>query len=174
VRISNGVEWALHCCVVLSQASAPVPAAQLAAFHEVSPSYLAKHLQALSRAGLTRSTQGAVGGYELVREPAAITVLDVVLAVDGHEPAFQCTEIRQRGPLAAAPEACLRPCAVARAMAAAETAWRNALAEVSIADLAADVDVDTAGTAFPRLRAWLGARPSDSGSAAGREKSLEG
>ena len=59
-------------------------------------------------------------------------------------------------------------------MAAAETAWRNALAEVSIADLAADVDVDTAGTAFPRLRAWLSARPSDSGSAAGREKSLEG
>ena len=70
MRISNGVEWALHCCVVLSQASAPVPAAQLAAFHEVSPSYLAKHLQALSRAGLTRSTQGAVGGYELVRETA--------------------------------------------------------------------------------------------------------
>jgi Rrf2 family protein len=153
--MSNGVEWALHCCVVLSQASTPVPAAQLAAFHEVSASYLAKHLQALSRAGLTRSTQGAVGGYELTGDPAAITVLDVVLAVDGDEPAFRCTEIRQRGPLAAAPAACLRPCPIARAMSAAETAWRAALAEVSIADLAAEVDVDTAGAAFPRLRTWL-------------------
>jgi hypothetical protein len=59
-------------------------------------------------------------------------------------------------------------------MAAAETAWRNARAEVSIADLAADVDVDTAGSAFPRLRGWLGTRPSGSGSGAGREKPLEG
>ncbi len=133
MRISNGVEWALHCCVVLSQASAPVPAAQLAAFHGVSPSYLAKQLQALSRAGLIRSTQGAAGGYELTGDPSTITVLDAVLAVDGDEPAFRCTEIRQRGPLAAAPEACVRPCAVARAMTAAESAWRAALAEVSIA-----------------------------------------
>jgi Rrf2 family protein len=155
VRISNGVEWALHCCVVLSQASAPVPATQLATFHGVSPSYLAKQLQALSRAGLTRSTQGAVGGYELTGAPSTITVLDVVLAVDGDEPAFRCTEIRQRGPLAAPPEACHRPCAIARAMGAAEAAWRAALAAVTIADLATDVDSDTEGTAFPRLRAWL-------------------
>jgi Rrf2 family protein len=155
VRISNGVEWALHCCVVLSQARAPVPAAQLAAFHDVSPSYLAKQLQALSRAGLVRSTQGAVGGYSLITEPSMITVLDVVLAVDGDDPAFRCTEIRQRGPLAAPPQACHRPCPIARAMAGAELAWRSALAEVTIADLAADVDADTGGSAFPRLRAWL-------------------
>lgn len=154
--MSNGVEWALHCCVVLSQATAPVPAGQLAALHGVSPSYLAKVLQTLSRAGITRSTQGAVGGgYELTGAPAAISVLDVVRAVDGAEPAFRCTEIRQRGPLAAPPEACRRACAVARAMATAESAWRAALAEVSIADLAADVEVDTDGAAFPRLRAWL-------------------
>lgn len=157
MRISNGVEWALHCCVVLSQASAPVPAGRLADFHGVSPTYLAKHLQALSRAGLIRSTQGAVGGYELVADASTITVLDVVLAVDGAEPAFRCTEIRQRGPLAAAPQNCVRACAIARVMAAADTAWRTALAGVSIADLAADVDVDTGGTAMPRLRRWLAA-----------------
>jgi Rrf2 family protein len=155
VRISSGVEWALHCCVVLSQASAPVPAAQLATLHGVSSSYLAKVLQALSRAGITHSTQGAVGGYALTAAPSTISVLDVVLAVDGAEPAFRCTEIRQRGPLAAPPKDCQRPCAVARAMAAAEAAWRSALAGVSIADLAADVETDTGGAAFPRLRAWL-------------------
>lgn len=158
VRMSSGVEWALHCCVVLDQASAPVPAAQLATLHGVSPSYLAKMLQALSRAGIVRSTQGAVGGgYELTGPASGIRVLDVVLAVDGDEPAFRCTEIRQRGPLAAPPQACRRMCAVARAMAAAEQAWRAALAGVSVADLAADVEVDTGGTAFPRLRAWLAA-----------------
>jgi Rrf2 family protein len=158
--MSSGVEWAVHCCVVLSQATAPVPAAQLATLHGVSSSYLAKVLQALSRAGIAHSTQGAVGGYALTADPSTISVLDVVLAVDGTEPAFRCTEIRQRGPLAAPPPACQRPCAVARAMAAAEAAWRSALAEVSIADLAADVEADTDGAAFPRLRAWLQDAPA--------------
>lgn len=163
VKLSSGVEWGLHCCVVLSQASAPVPASTLAEYHGVSPTYLAKHLQALSRAGLVRSTPGQVGGYVLTREPAQITLLDVVQAVDGPAPAFRCTEIRQRGPLAAPRESCTKPCAIARAMATAEQAWRAALREVSIADLAADVDADTDGTALPQLREWLAparSRPS--------------
>ena len=153
--MSGGVEWALHCCVVLSEASAPVPASQLAAFHEVSPSYLAKHLQALSRAGLTRSTQGAVGGYELVREPAAITVLDVVQAVDGARSAFVCTEIRQRGPLATPPEACSAPCAIARTMYDADRAWREALRAVTIADLAATVNADYGRDVMSVIGEWL-------------------
>ena len=36
----------MHCCVVLSQAAEPVPAARLAEFHGISRTYLAKHLQA--------------------------------------------------------------------------------------------------------------------------------
>jgi len=77
MKLSQGVEWGLHCCVVLGQAIAPVPTARLAEFHGVSQTYLAKHLQALARAGLVRSTQGQVGGYELVRPAADITLLDV-------------------------------------------------------------------------------------------------
>src|SRR6478609_10381340 len=100
MRISGGVEWALHCCTVLTAADDPVPAVRLAELHDVSPSYLAKQLQALSRAGLVQSVQGKAGGYVLTRSPALITVLDVVEAVDGPGPAFVCTEIRQRGPMA--------------------------------------------------------------------------
>ncbi len=86
--------------VVLTAAEGPAPAARLAALHDVSPSYLAKQLQALSRAGLIQSVQGKAGGYVLTRSSALITVLDVVEAVDGPGPAFVCTEIRQRGPMA--------------------------------------------------------------------------
>jgi Rrf2 family protein len=157
MKLSQGVEWGLHCCVVLGQAAAPVPAARLAEFHGVSPTYLAKHLQALARAGLVRSTQGQVGGYVLTREPAQITLLDVVTAIEGDAPAFRCTEIRQRGPLATPPERCLRPCAIARAMYVAEDAWREALRGVTVADLTGDVQEDTEGAAMPRLREWLGA-----------------
>jgi Rrf2 family protein len=153
--MSGGVEWALHCAVTLTTAPGPVPAARLAALHDVSPSYLAKHLQALSRAGLVRSTQGQSGGYVLTRPAAEITVLDVVTAVEGSEPAFVCTELRQRGPCAAPPEACLAPCAIARTMRSAEAAWQHSLRSVTVADLAAQVD-DVAPDALAAMGAWLG------------------
>ena len=151
MKMSGGVEWALHCVVVLSTAERPVPAARLAELHDVSGSYLAKQLQALSRAGLIRSVQGHAGGYELSRPATAITVLDVVEAVDGPEPAFVCTEIRQRGPLATPPERCTTPCPVNRAMLGADRAWRDALRAVSIAGLAGEVGTESLGN----VRAWL-------------------
>jgi Rrf2 family protein len=160
MKLSGGVEWALHCCVVLTTATEPVPAARLAELHDVSGSYLAKQLQALSRAGLVSSVQGKAGGYILTRAPELITVLDVVVAVDGSQPAFVCTEIRQRGPLATSPEACMRPCAIARAMAGADAAWRAALQAISIADLARSVEEDNGPTALAGIRTWLSG-PSD-------------
>lgn len=153
--MSGGVEWALHCCVVLTSVDEPVPATRLAELHDVSASYLAKQLQALSRAGLVRSVQGKAGGYVLTREPASITVLDVVEAVDGPGEAFNCTEIRQRGPLATPAESCAAPCPIARAMTRADTAWREALRAVSIADLVHDVTSDSGPRALTRISTWL-------------------
>jgi Rrf2 family protein len=159
MKMSGGVEWALHCAVVLNAAELPVPAARLAEFHDVSGSYLAKQLQALSRAGLIRSVQGHAGGYELARPATRITVLDVVQAVDGPQPAFVCTEIRQRGPLATPADACAKPCAISRAMSAADQAWREALRAVTIADLAADVVADNGWDVFTAVRGWLAGEP---------------
>ncbi|WP_329223246.1 Rrf2 family transcriptional regulator [Streptomyces microflavus] len=153
--MSGGVEWALHCCVVLTSAEEPAPAARLAELHDVSPSYLAKQLQALSRAGLVQSVQGKAGGYVLTRSPSLITVLDVVEAVDGPGPAFVCTEIRQRGPVATPPEACTTPCAINRAMGRAEAAWREALRSITVADLADDVTADYGPGALARIGTWL-------------------
>lgn len=155
MKMSAGVEWAVHCCVVLSQADGPVPTARLAELHGVSRTYLAKHLQQLSRAGLVRSTEGRDGGYLLTKDAAEVSLLEVVQAVEGPEPAFRCTEIRQNGPLAARPAACRSACGVARAMAAAEHAWRSSLAGVSVADLAAGVVEDNGRQAFVGLRDWL-------------------
>jgi len=155
MKLSGGVEWAVHCCVVLSQAEEPVPTSRLADYHGVSRTYLAKHLQQLSRAGLVTSTEGRVGGYTLTRPAADITVLDVVLAIEGDEPAFRCTEIRQNGPFPATEQQCRRPCGIARAMYAAEDAWRASLATVTIADLAAGVEKDNGKQTFVRLRGWL-------------------
>lgn len=155
MKLSNGVEWALHCCVSLGQSHAPVPAARLAKLHGIPPAYLAKHLQSLSQAGILRSTPGPVGGYSFAQSPTQVSVLDVVLAIDGPEPAFRCTEIRRQGPLGLGPDKCRKPCAVSRAMAAADAAWRAALKGITIADLARDIDADSAGTAMGSVRQWL-------------------
>lgn len=140
MKLSAGVEWAIHCCVVLSLADRPLPGARLAELHGVSKTYLAKHLQALARAGIVQPSEGRDGGYALTRDPAGITVLDVVRAIDGPEPAFRCTEIRQQGDLAAPPEQCRQMCGVAQVMAEAEQAWRASLSGRTIADLASTVD----------------------------------
>ena len=82
-------------------------------------------------------------------------MLEIVQAVDGPEPAFRCTEIRQRGPLAATKEACRLPCVIAQTMANAEHAWRTSLAGVSVADLAQGLSTNVGPETLVALRGWL-------------------
>jgi len=136
--MSEAVEWAVHCCTILATLpeDRALPAARLAEFHGVPPTYLAKALQATTAAGITESRSGPRGGYRLARPPAEITLLEVVLAVDGDDTAFQCREIRRRGPVATDdPGAYRRPCGIASAMWRAEDAWRAELARTTIGEL---------------------------------------
>jgi Rrf2 family protein len=143
MRMSEGVEWAVHSCLVLAWLGddEPVPTARLASTFELPPTYLNKQLQALSRAGIVRSTPGPRGGFRLARPPRAITLLDLVTAIEGPDEAFQCQEIRQRGAGASVPKKEFREqCAVAAAMRRADVAWRRALAEQTLADVKAAAD----------------------------------
>ena len=157
MRMSDGVEWALHCCTVLAglPEDLALPAARLAEFHDLPPAYLAKQLQALTAAGITRSLPGPRGGYRLARLPAEVSVLDVVLAVDGEETAFRCSEIRQQGPTAGGPELYRRPCGIARAMWRAEDAWRAELAATSIGDLVVELMATVPPAQLARGVEWV-------------------
>jgi Rrf2 family protein len=137
MKIGEGVEWAVHLCGVLGVVpdGHTLPAGRLAEFHELPPDYLAKHLQALSRAGIVTASRGVKGGYRLAKPAANITLLDITLAIEGSETAFQCTEIRQQGPCAAAPAACKHHCQIAKVFLDAETQWRRSLASVTVADI---------------------------------------
>jgi len=55
---------------------------RIADVSRIPSTYLSKVLQTLGRAGLVRAQRGLGGGFTLVRPPEAITVLDVVNAVD--------------------------------------------------------------------------------------------
>src|SRR6202011_4034593 len=94
-------------------------------FHDVPAAYLAKHLQALARAGVLQTAKGPRGGYWLSRPPAEITILDVLEAIDGDESAFRCTEIRRRGPTAMPARHYPRPCGIHAAFARADEVWRG-------------------------------------------------
>jgi Rrf2 family protein len=139
--MSEGVEWALHCCTVLATlpTGLALPSAKLAELHDLPPAYLAKHLQATTAAGITESVPGPRGGYRLARPPAEISLLEVVLAVDGDDTAFRCREIRQQGPAAGPSSLYRRPCGIARAMWRAEDAWRTELRDTTIADLVTEL-----------------------------------
>jgi len=153
MRLPEGVEWALHCSWLLAQAREgdALTARRLAEFYGLPEAYLAKLLKALVRAGLLSATSGPRGGFRLARPPGAITVADVVEAVEGRGALFQCTEIRQRGPVPLTGAACRKPCGVAEVMHRAERAWRKELAATTIADL-----VETSGIgAVTRVNTWL-------------------
>lgn len=142
MKLGDGVEQAIHCVLLLSGLSenGVLSAAALAEFHGVSPSYLLKHLQAMAGAGLLESVPGPKGGYRLARPADKITLLDVVLAVEGPEPAFRCGEIRQRGPSPVAAHFFKSPCAVNAAMLKAERAYRAELKKITVADLGSGPD----------------------------------
>jgi Rrf2 family protein len=137
MRMSAGVEWALHCTVLLAvlPPAGTLPGRALAQFHGVSESYLLKHMQALTKAGLCESVSGPTGGYRLAREPGQITLLDVFEAIEGTEPAFRCDEIRQRGPTALDPCTYTVQCGIHGVMLEAEAAWKQALRARTVADL---------------------------------------
>lgn len=157
MKMSEGVEWALHSCVNLawSGPDQAVSAARLAAWHDLPAAYLNKQLQALARAGIVTSTPGPRGGFRLARPLKAISLMDVVAAVEGPEEAFRCAEIRQQGPGAGAPAAYTADCAIAHAMTRAELAWRRRSPPRTSTNPAAG---RTAGSRGPRAAAGLARR----------------
>ncbi|HEX4848050.1 MAG TPA: Rrf2 family transcriptional regulator [Novosphingobium sp.] len=160
MRLSQGVEWAAHACVILAAIGQgrALSKAALAEYHGVPAPYLAKQMQLLSRAGLVRTSRGKAGGYALARPADAITLWDITRAIDGPAPLFRCTEIRQRGPCAATRADCRRPCTIAAAFAEAEAAWRAVLMRTAIADIAATVAGESRPEAVMQAVQWLGGR----------------
>ncbi|HEY2812124.1 MAG TPA: Rrf2 family transcriptional regulator [Acidimicrobiales bacterium] len=157
MQLGEGVEWALHCCAVLSlvPAGRTLSASRLAEYHGVPPAYLAKHLQSLAQAGIVESVPGRKGGYRLARAATDITLLEVVDAVEGTGPAFRCTEIRRRGPARMAASAYKSPCGIDVAMQRAEDAWRAELGRQTVNDVLVHLSVSVSPVAVRKAAGWF-------------------
>ena len=157
MRLSEGVEWAAHSCTMLAALpeGAVLGPAQLAAFFEVPKDYLAKQLQALSKAGILSATRGPSGGYRLARPAGKITLRDIVQAVEGPGACFRCQEIRRRGPTGQPRRCYPKACGIARAMWAAERVYLAELGKVTLAALIAEAASEVSKEQQTATKRWL-------------------
>lgn len=68
----------------------PVSVAEVAESEGLPVPYLEQIIPSLREAGLLASTRGAHGGYALTREPCAISVGDVIRALEGDVVNLRC------------------------------------------------------------------------------------
>ena len=172
-HFGSGIEYGLHCLLLLvdrEESSAP-SSKDLADFQGLSPSYVAKLFTRLEKAGLVQSIEGLGGGFRLARPAAKITVLDVVDALEGDKPLFQCRDVRDDCVLYAG----LPPnwgagdvCTIHAVMLEAEARMREALAARTLAEIDTVVADKLSGNFMRRTAAWFDDRHVARRSRAGR------
>jgi len=155
--MNEGVEWAAHACALLAllPEGKALSAAALAEFHELPRAYMAKHMQALAKAGVVVSIKGPRGGYRLARPADAVSLWDVRVAIEGPGPDFRCQEIRRNGPCPSHDTG--KPCTIAKAFWDAERAYQAQARSVAIADIVASLAAGVNPARAERFNTWLAA-----------------
>jgi len=171
-HITTSVEYAIHCLLwLVGDDDRALSSRDLADLQGVSPSFIAKIFPRLEKAGIVRASEGVRGGYRLARPAEDITFLEIVDAIEGDKPLFDCQEIRGRcAVFGARPPAWAMAgkCAVHAAMLQAEKAMRDALAGQTLGAVAARFGRTAPGEFFDDVKAWVDIRLA--GRAAGRGK----
>ena len=158
-HLTSSVEYGIHCLLWLVDPDCGQPSSRdLAELQGISPSFLAKIFPKLEKAGIVHSAEGVRGGYQLARPPGDISVLDIVDAIEGAKPLFECQEIRERCAVfqGSAPSWATRGrCSIHAAILRAEKAMRETLAEETLASLAAKVGRKAPKHFADDAREWL-------------------
>lgn len=96
LRLSRKADYALVALKYMAQSGRgeALSATDISACFSISGPLMAKVLQRLAKKGLVVAHHGSSGGYTLARNPAAITALDVVEAIDGPISITSCTTRR--------------------------------------------------------------------------------
>lgn len=91
MRLSTRGRFAINAMIdlALRRAHCPVPLSDLALRHGISLSYLEQVFAKLRQHGLVESTRGPGGGYTLGFRGDAISVADIVTAIEGGAPSLQ-------------------------------------------------------------------------------------
>ncbi|MGW7256328.1 RrF2 family transcriptional regulator [Streptomyces sp. NPDC054834] len=133
MRISARADYAVRAALELAvrQGDGPVKAEEIAAVQDIPHKFLEGILGDLRRAGIVESRRGGGGGYRLAREASAITVADLIRAVDG-----PIVSVRGERPTGLAYSGTAQP--LLPLWIALRANVRRILEGVTVADLAAD------------------------------------
>lgn len=161
-HITTSVEYGIHCLLwLVGNDGRPLSSRDLAELQGVSPSFLAKIFPKLEKAGIVAASEGVHGGYRLARPANEITFLDIVDAIEGEKPLFECQDVRRRcAVFGASPPGWATDgvCAVHAVMLKAEQAMRDALAAQTLADVAARFGRKAPESFAREVNAWVGER----------------
>ena len=132
LELTRRGDYAIRAVIALGRVEreSVTPAPRLAELTGIPPRFVAQVMAEVVRAGIAEARVGRSGGYRLARDPAAITLLEVVEAVEGDPRRRAC--VLRNSP-------CLRggACDVHAVFVAAQDALLAELARATIAELAA-------------------------------------
>ncbi|MCF8056492.1 MAG: Rrf2 family transcriptional regulator [Desulfocapsa sp.] len=130
MRLTRAGEYAVRCMVYLAHKGEGVLVSkqEIAEHADIPTHFLAKIAQELARAGLIRIQQGPKGGYGLLRDPATISLLEVVEVMIGEIFLNDCV---------GRPASCTmsKCCSVHKVWEDARAQLRETLAGVNLAEL---------------------------------------
>ncbi len=139
-HITTSVEYAIHGLLWLVDSDEKaLSSREIAELQGISPSFLAKIFPKLEKAGIVAAREGVRGGYQLARPADEISFLDIVDAIEGEKPLFDCQEIRGRCAVFSGQPpswATSGTCAVHAAMLQVEKVMRQALADQTLGAVA--------------------------------------
>ena len=171
-HITTSVEYGIHCLLLLvGNEDRPMSSRDLADLQGVSPSFLAKIFPKLEKAGIVKACGGVRGGYLLAKRPEEISFLEIVDAIEGVKPLFDCQEIRGRcAVFEGKPPGWAQKgvCAVHAVMLQAEKAMRDALAAQTLGDVAQRFGQKAPAEFFTNVDDWIGGRIKDRTARSGR------
>lgn len=100
-NISTKIDYSLLIALELARHSGGdyISLHDIAEHHSVSIKYLSNIITPLKQAGLVESKEGKTGGYKLTRNPASISIKDVVEASDGPLELVRCMDTASRCPV---------------------------------------------------------------------------
>jgi len=114
--------------IAVHQAKGPVNLNDIAERQGISAKYLWQIVNLLKTAGFVRGTRGPKGGYVLLRDPAAITLLDVIQILEGPVSLVECVDD---------PDFCVRVenCVAHSVWEEVSQAVRAALRQITLAEI---------------------------------------
>lgn len=133
MRLTRAGEYAVRCVLYLAKKGKGVLVArnEVADNTDTPPQFLAKIAQQLAKSGIIEILQGAGGGFRLLKDPAGISLLEVIESIIGEISLNDCVT---------RPDCCTNSsfCTVHRVWSKARRQLRDTLQQADFAQLAAE------------------------------------